>query len=118
MVARHIRSARVRHDDQVIFPEINVEDRSQKLKDLALSEDRKWIMPSQAGPQAAKELRVEGYDYEEVEQFYKEKQEEDQAEFDAMNAPLTTPGTTDGPPEKKSFDSKTKGDIKKQMKNI
>jgi hypothetical protein len=47
----------------VIFPEIMVEDRSSKLKDLELAETTKWVAHETAANIAAKELGVRDYDF-------------------------------------------------------
>lgn len=50
-------------DCDVIFPEIITQDRSMKLRDLALAETSRWISPARAATIAAKELQIHNYDY-------------------------------------------------------
>ena len=71
---------------EVTFPEIITQDRSAKLKDLALAEQMKWISPERAATIAAKELGITDYEWEEESQEIK-----DEAEEEPMFAPLSTP---------------------------
>lgn len=48
----------------VIFPEIITQDRSQKLKDILLAEEARWIKPERAATMAAKELQIQNYNYQ------------------------------------------------------
>lgn len=68
----------VQEDDREIefsFPEIAIEDRTAKLKDLALAESMEWISKQTAGAIAGKELSITTYDYDyEQEQVKLEKQ--------------------------------------------
>jgi len=48
---------------EVTFPDIITQDRSQKLKDLALAESQQWISKERAANIAAKELSITDYDY-------------------------------------------------------
>lgn len=50
-------------DCNVIFPEIITQDRSQKLQDLLLAQQSRWIKPERAANIAAKELGIQNYDY-------------------------------------------------------
>jgi hypothetical protein len=60
-------------DCDVVFPEIITQDRSQKLKDLALAEAQRWISPQRAASLAAREFHISGYSYEkELEDMKKE----------------------------------------------
>jgi hypothetical protein len=75
-------------DIEVTFPEIITQDRSAKLKDLALAEEMRWISQKRAATMASKEFGVSDYEWE------TEKQE-----IANSPAPLTTPGTlTPTPP--------------------
>ena len=75
-------------DCEVTFPEVIVQDRTAKLKDLALAEQMKWIDHERASTIAAKELGVTEYEYqEEKEEISKETPEE----APAIAAPLTSP---------------------------
>jgi hypothetical protein len=49
---------------EITFPEIITQDRSAKLKDLALAESQGWITKHRAAEIAAKELGISDYDYE------------------------------------------------------
>lgn len=51
---------------EFMFPAIAQEDRSAKLKDLALSEAMGWISKATAGMMAAKELNITTYNWEEA----------------------------------------------------
>jgi len=56
---------RSKWDIEYTFPSIATEDRSSKLKDLALSESMGWISHQTASSVAGKELLITTYDYEE-----------------------------------------------------
>lgn len=77
----------------VIFPELVTQDRSQKLKDLALAEDRKWIAPDTAASTAAKELQIQHYHYK--SELKKMKQEIPEI---PQGGPLTSPAENPGDP--------------------
>ena len=64
---------------EVIMPEIIIDDRSQKLKDLTLAQVNGWISKETAGNIAGKELHIDSYDYDE--------------ELVNMKKDATTPGT-------------------------
>lgn len=51
-------------DCDFIFPEIITQDRSQKLKDLLMMQQSRWISPKHAATIAAKEMHLDDYDYE------------------------------------------------------
>lgn len=68
----------------VIFGEIIAQDRSQKLKDLALAEDQRWISPQRAASLAAKEFQIQNYSYEKELSAMKE-------ELPEVPMPLTAP---------------------------
>jgi len=71
-------------DCNAMFPEIITQDRSQKLKDLALAEAQRWISPQRAASAAAKEFQFQNFNYE------KEIQEMKQ-ELPEIPQPLTAP---------------------------
>ncbi|NDD54406.1 hypothetical protein EBZ39_11120, partial [bacterium] len=77
---------------EVTFPEIVTADRSQKLQDLAFSENMKWISNERAANMAAKEFNITDYLYEEE----KAKAEADPAP--AAASPLTSPGVANAIP--------------------
>jgi hypothetical protein len=84
---------------EITFPEVITQDRSQKLKDLALAEAQMWISPERAANIASKELQVSEYDWEEEIKTIKA-----QADIDPFTAaPLTMPGIA----PKAGLDSKT-----------
>jgi hypothetical protein len=53
---------------EVTFPSIASEDRSTKLKDLAMMEAMDWITKSRSATMAAKEMGVTKYNYEDEQQ--------------------------------------------------
>lgn len=71
-------------DCNVVFPEIISQDRSQKLKDLALAESQRWISPQRAATTAAKEFQFQNYNYE-------KEIEEMKVELPEIPMPLTAP---------------------------
>lgn len=79
---------------EVSFPEIVVQDRSQKMKDLAMAEQLGWISHERAAQIAAKELGITKYDWVTEKQII----DEDKADGD-QNAmptnPLTAPAAED-----------------------
>lgn len=77
-------------DCEVTFPDIITQDRSQKLKDLALAQTQLWLKPERAAEIAAKELGIDDYEWEkEMKDMEQEKQYE-------PIAPLTAPGSVPG----------------------
>lgn len=77
-----------------IFPELVVQDRSQKLKDLAVAEDAGWLSRKRAAEIAAKELGIQDYNWE------TEQAAISQDSFRPLE-PLTAPGIAPdaAPPE-------------------
>lgn len=71
-------------DCNLIFPEIITQDRSQKLKDLALAESQRWISHQRAATTAAKEFGFQGYSY-------KTEIEDMKIELPQVPMPLTAP---------------------------
>ena len=49
---------------EVTMPELMVQDRSTKLKDLALAETQKWLSKERAAEIASKEFQISNYDYD------------------------------------------------------
>jgi len=74
----------------VIFPEIITQDRSQKLKDLLLSEQSRWIKPERAATMAAKELGITNYSYA-------DELEDMKTELPEIPMPLVDPGVINPP---------------------
>lgn len=74
---------------EVLFPNLYTQDRSNKLKDLALGELQGWISKETAATIAGKELGLDEYNYE--QELAKVKK---QAPEEAPNnvSPLTSPG--------------------------
>jgi hypothetical protein len=80
---------------KITWPEIITQDRSQKLKDLALAEQAKWISPQRAAETAAKELGADDYIYA-TEQADIAKQQAAEIAPGPLQAPLTQPGQNGG----------------------
>lgn len=74
-------------DMEVTFPELISQDRSAKLKDLALAESQRWVSNETAAEIAAKEFGITSYKYaEEMERIAKED-----SKLPTMPSPLTGP---------------------------
>lgn len=74
-----------RVDVDIILPEILVQDKSQKLKDLLLMQNSRWISPKRAADMAAKELSIYNFNYDqEIENM--------QEELPEVPMPLLNPG--------------------------
>lgn len=112
-------------DIEVTFPEIIVQDRSVKLKDLFLAEEARWLSPERCANMAAKEFNITEYDYE-------KEQEKVQEQKDAVDAitglgsmgsggagvkPLTTPGAVEKAPGGTSSSSAVTSQDKKDIKD-
>jgi hypothetical protein len=70
----------------IIFPEIITQDRSQKLKDLVLCQNQRWLSPETVANIAAKELQVQHYDYnKEIQKM--------EVELPKVPMPLTGPAS-------------------------
>jgi hypothetical protein len=100
---------------EVTFPEVLVEDRSTKLKDLAMAELQGWISKETAANIAAKELGITEFDYiHEKQDIEEEQQSMDSAMMPPMNSsPLTTPPQAQ-PESKTAVTSKDKQEIKQR----
>lgn len=73
---------------EVTFPELYAQDRTAKLKDIALAESEGWITQERAATMGAKELSITEYDWEtEKASIEQERHDPNQAYF----APLTAP---------------------------
>lgn len=72
---------------EISFPELITQDRSQKLKDLALAQTQGWVSKQTAASLAGKELNITSYEYE----LEKEEIEQEQGDI-ALDQPLTSPG--------------------------
>lgn len=83
-----IRDAKI----EVTFPDLITQDRSAKLKDLALAETMKWVSNRDAAQVAAKELGLDKYSYEETQLEIIKDGPEPMAPKAAGLGPLTSPG--------------------------
>jgi len=76
---------------EVIFPDLYTQDRSNKLKDLALAELQGWFSKETCANMASKEFNQDEYSYEEEQQ--KIKGQSDNSEQSGGTAePLSKPG--------------------------
>lgn len=96
---------------EVTFPEIVTADRSQKLQDLTLAENMKWLAPERIANMVAKEFNITDFIYDEE----KQKMAEEPA---PVANPLTAPGAPSSVPEvpksQSAIPSSEKTDIKDQ----
>jgi len=92
MATRLFKKFNVDAEIEVTFPELVSQDRSMKLKDLAMAESQGWISKERAAEIAAKELSIMDFDYK-VEQ---ERINADPAPAPLFTNPLTTPGSLGG----------------------
>jgi hypothetical protein len=124
--ARLMRSAGFAEipDCEVTFPEIITQDRSSKLKDLALAESQKWFTKQRCAEIAAKEMGAGDFEYTEEQQ--KMKTDPASAATGATVAapsPLTAPGKAQTPPPAAGSETQAKpaggltGDQKKTIKD-
>lgn len=70
----------------IIFPEIITQDRSQKLKDLMLCENQRWLAPETVATIAAKELMIQNY-------AYRDELDKMKVELPDIPMPLSAPPT-------------------------
>lgn len=75
-------------DKEITFPEIIAQDRSAKLKDLALCVTEGWISKERAATIAAKELGISEFEYDEEQADIAK----DPAPAAPAESPLTSPG--------------------------
>jgi len=54
----------IQFDMEIVFPELITQDRSEKLRDLALATQSQWISKETAAKIAAKEFGISSYKYE------------------------------------------------------
>lgn len=92
MASRLFKKFGMEAEIEVTFPELMVQDRSAKLKDLALGQVEQWWSAQTAATIAGKEMGISEYEY-------KEEMEKVQAEKNAgLDSPLTTaPASIAGP---------------------
>lgn len=108
---------------EVTFPDIITQDRSAKLKDLALGEEMSWISRKSAATIAAKELGLDTYDYEEEMKEIGDQKQDDMESAQKMmtDNPLTQPGLdpnaapTDQKPGQEPKDPKKGGEAEKEQ---
>jgi len=93
---------------EVTFPELVTQDRSAKLKDLAMAEQMKWLSPKTVAQIAAKELGVTKYDFETEQQLI--NAEPSQVMPGTIASPLTSPSAE--PDKNSSFTSKDRKAVK------
>lgn len=91
-----MESAGIDADCEVTFPEVIVQDRSAKIKDIKIAEDCGYISKERAATMASKELGITEFEYDE------EKQIIDNEGLGPMLpnliAPLTSPGAATAKP--------------------
>lgn len=95
MWKRVMEWAGIEADCEVTFPEVIVQDRSQKIKDLKIAEDARYISHERAATIVAKELGISDYEYDSEQEAIN-----DEAEppiYPNLITPLTSPGSTSGP---------------------
>lgn len=108
---------------EVTFPEIITQDRSSKLKDLALAQQQKWFSPERCAEIAAKELGADNYDYQDEMSKIKADPAQNLAGFPfSMPQPLTAPakgavGAGAQKPEDAKPQSAVSGEDKKTIKD-
>lgn len=83
---------------QIIFPELITHDRSQKLKDIMLAQQNRWISPERAGQLAAQELQISDYKY-------KNEIDAMQVQLPEVPMPLTAPAALKPLPNKPEGES-------------
>lgn len=84
-------------DIEVTFPELVTQDRSAKLKDLAMAEQMGWLSSKTVAAIAAKELGVTKYDWKTEQELMKEE-----PQSMPITSPLTAPSLSDAQPDKNS----------------
>lgn len=85
---------------EVIFPDIMTQDRSQKLKDLALAQTQKWLGEKTVATIAAKELGIDHFNFED--------EKATMAKDLPLASPLTTPAQSPTPTAGLSSQDKNK----------
>lgn len=88
-------------DIEVTFPDLITQDRSAKLKDLALAENMEWISGKTAASVAAKELGISKFEYEQEQAQIKDEKAKDEFPVpqQAVSSPLTAPPGMKSSPE-------------------
>jgi hypothetical protein len=81
---------------EVSFPELITQDRTAKLKDLAMAEQLGWISKERAAEIAAKEFDITKYDYLTEQQRIKAAGQDQAPVADGEASPLTAPPGVQG----------------------
>ncbi len=106
----------IRSAFEITMPEIITQDRSQKLKDIALGESADWWSPERCAEMASQEMGIRNYDYKkEQEKIREQKMDKPVEGIPSLMNPLTQPGTAPGMPQEKP--SAVTGAEKKQIKD-
>lgn len=109
----------------LIFPEIVTQDKSEKIKDLALCNSQKWLSKQTCAEIAAKELGISSFDFDDEMKRIKEEADKEVAELDPLTgAPKmqTTPpnGSTpsNGAGPASGISSKQRNDFADEQRTI
>lgn len=81
----------IKAEVEVTFPELITQDRSAKLKDLALAEQMGWVSRKTVAQIAAKELGITKYEYEEEEELMAQDKEVAEPDLSPLSAPASEP---------------------------
>jgi hypothetical protein len=93
---------------EITFPDIITQDRSAKLKDLALSQSQKWLSRERAATIAAKELGITDFEFKkEMESLSAEEPQP------SLMSPLSTPGSIEPKKPITAIPSSERRDIKR-----
>ena len=65
MAQRLFKQFGIESEIEVTLPEIAIQDRSEKLRDLEAAERNGWISKKRAAEIAAKELQIDSFNFEE-----------------------------------------------------
>ena len=76
---------------EIIMPEIAIEDRSAKIKDLTLMQVNGWVSKKTAGQIAAKEMHLDQYDFEEEQNQIKTEAKSGEGQTELV--PAVNPAT-------------------------
>lgn len=115
MAKRLFKEFKIEAEIEVTFPELVSQDRSTKLKDLAMAEMQGWISKERAAEIAAKELGIMDFNYNEE----KNAIGSDPAPRALMTNPLTTPPAigSDNQEQPQVNRAGTSGDIRKDVRD-
>lgn len=90
MAKRLFKTFDIEAEIEVSFPELITQDRSAKMKDLAMAVSMGWISNERAAQIAAKELDISTFEWEVEQKTIAAEKGTD--EMPALAPPLTTPG--------------------------